>query len=1293
MDVFPFFIAICAFIYAIVVEKRRKRDAEGAEELVKQVASLTARIHKLESERGAHAVAQPAAVRAADASPIPATPVPQLSVRPPAAPAPFGTPKPAELPAPVAHPQEVSPQPMVPTQPSAMARPAVEPPKPATIPPAPPPAIKPAEPVPPAGPATTPKPEAKPAEPLIAPVPSVPALRPLTPPAPNVPAPAAPSVSPGLSARVQAPVNVLLHAPASAPPAPPLVPAQPPKSKRKITFSMEETLGRNWLPRLGITMLVIGVAMWTATQFKDWFTKPWVQISLCYLGGFGMLAGGVVLERKENFKVLGRALIGGGWAIIFFFTFVIGNVEGFKFVSPAVDLFLMLLVAGVMVWHTLRYNSQLVTGCAFLLGFTAVAISHTSAFSMIAGLILVSGMTVLVLRRQWYELEVFGILASFLNHFYWLSTIIGPAGDKFALSDLDYRNSAALLVAYWIIFRFSYLWRTISDKQQESVSTIAAVVSPVLFMAIMRYQSHHPELAFYALLAMGAMEFTLGQLPVARRRRMPFLMLSSLGAILMVAAVPIKFAGRHALEIIWLAGAEAFLLAGVFAREKLFRYFGIIVSALVALTLVPTQLVPLAAKTLEGQQHLAPIDSTLCLVLAMVAATFYVNSHIITRLWPGQFESETERGSMTALSFAASVLAVASIYAGSTYKWSAIVLALLITLLSWSGRRFRILELLYQSHWIALVAVIDACINDKFLQMGGTWLRIPLGIAVLSVVAGLLYVSSRFVRLSAGTPQETAAVLYKWAASGMIGLLIAWHAGDWIAVDWMAFALVLAIVGQIQKLPEFRWQALVFAVLSFFVAMAVNLEKTGTVHLAGANVNLRLLSVGLVSAGMYALTRWSPMPILAPFYKWAGTILLGAVAWKETHAEWTAVAWIALATAVGIAARFWKDRALLWQTHVAAAAAVLWMLFTNFQPFYNGTRQQLVAVFVTAALLYALNWITHIPGVIEDTRISFVYSWAGTLLLSVLVFNDAAPQWVATLWIGMAVVLALIARYLKGRLLLWQTHVLSLAATAWTLWANFPGSYKNSHDLWLHWLAVGSTAALLYLLTWLTNIEGVIEDSRLCSAYPWAGTLLLGWLAFKDAHQWTAVAWVVMAVCLAAAARYWKDRSLLWQTHLLAVVAAGWAMAFNLIDWHGDSKIQLIAVSVTLLLLYGLAWLTDDAEIIGDRRIARAYPWAGSALVSWLAWYQLQPHTRSLAWGILGLLLFEVGCELRLASLRGQGYIALASSFVYIFFANFNGSAPETLLDPRMVAVYPLAAIYFWTYHRLHEHEKDFAKP
>ena len=46
--------------------------------------------------------------------------------------------------------------------------------------------------------------------------------------------------------------------------------------------------------------------------------------------------------------------------------------------------------------------------------------SQDSVYALTAGVILALGIVAIALRMGWYELEVFGILASFGNHFYWL---------------------------------------------------------------------------------------------------------------------------------------------------------------------------------------------------------------------------------------------------------------------------------------------------------------------------------------------------------------------------------------------------------------------------------------------------------------------------------------------------------------------------------------------------------------------------------------------------------------------------------------------------------------------------------------------------------------------------------------------------------------------------------------------------------------------------------------------------------------------------------------------------------
>lgn len=835
----------------------------------------------------------------------------------------------------------------------------------------------------------------------------------------------------------------------------------------KITL---EIIGTKWLPKFGITILVVGAALYMASKWGQ--IPPVFRILVFYLLGAAMLALGVFLERKERYRVLGRVLIGGGWAITFFTTYAMRHVEAASIIqSDVLDLFLMLAVAGVMVWHTLRYNSQLVTGASFLLGFVAVSVSHETAFSMSAGAILALGLSVLVVRRQWFELEVAGILASYANHFYWLYlTFLRLGHQKFE----GYAASVGLMICYWVIFRASYLVRKVSDKRQESISTAAGLLNPLLFLAVMKYQSFHPEWAFWALLIMGAVEFTLGQLPVARRRAVPFKILSSLGATLMVTAVPFKYAGSHSLELLWMAGAEAFLLAGVYARERLFRHFGGIISFLVAAYVFgwpPNGLVYQAENIVNGQPHFNP---QLSIVLAVIAALLYVNSHVIGRIRRQLFDLELEQQALTALSFAASILAVGAVYLSVSSKAVAVVLALLVSVLAWTSKQFRIPPLLYQAHWIAALAIADVCITGVHLD--AFWNSIPERAITFGLVTALLYLSSNFVHMETLTARpELFIEIYRWAGTGLVTLTIwlqIWYAPvrrDWlIAVLWTVLALVVALVGQFIKRKEFRWQSLTLAVMSFFCAMAVNFDFGDQFH----HLSYRLISVTLVAGGTYLLTRWAPVPAVKPVYSWAGTILLGYLAFRETQAEnqmWTPVLWVGLAAALGMAARLWKDRALLWQTHLLAAAATGWTIYATFlgNPAYHGTRMQLITVLITSAVLYGLTWIIEVKALVENDRI--------------------------------------------------------------------------------------------------------------------------------------------------------------WQ----------------------------------------------------------AYSWAGSLLLTWLGWYQLEPINVSLAWGVFGLILFEIGFEKTSAYLRAQAYVALVCSFAHLFYSNFNTPLAVGTLDPHLLLIVLLVPVYFWIYWRL----------
>src|SRR5947199_1027571 len=184
-----------------------------------------------------------------------------------------------------------------------------------------------------------------------------------------MPRPAAATPAPAII--ISAPI-ASLPPPSLSPPSPPAaaaltVPAVPAKS-------LEESIV-DWFAKFGAVFVFLALAALTAYVWNRIPIAGRVALFLC--AGGAMLGAGVALEKRERYLILGRSLIGSGWATLFMTAFAMYHVEQIRVIdSLEVDLVLVLGVTAAMVRHTLRYESQLVTGLAVGLGFYTVAQSH-----------------------------------------------------------------------------------------------------------------------------------------------------------------------------------------------------------------------------------------------------------------------------------------------------------------------------------------------------------------------------------------------------------------------------------------------------------------------------------------------------------------------------------------------------------------------------------------------------------------------------------------------------------------------------------------------------------------------------------------------------------------------------------------------------------------------------------------------------------------------------------------------------------------------------------------------------
>jgi uncharacterized membrane protein len=725
----------------------------------------------------------------------------------------------------------------------------------------------------------------------------------------------------------------------------------------KSSLDIEEMLGTNWLNKLGIVIFVLGVAFFLAYQLKT--LGPAGKVLVGFVTAAVILGAGIWFDRGERYRILARAGIGGGWALAFFTTYAMYHIPAAQVLrSQPLDLVLMLVVAAAMVGHTLRYRSQTVTGLAFLLAFMTVTISHSNVYSLSAGAVLATALVVIVLRMQWFELEVFGILASYLNHYLWLRPIIEPMHGK-RHPFPEFAASAGILTLYWLIFRMSYVFRRPSSEKQERVSTAAALLNSVLLLALFKYQSTHPEWAFWALLAIGAFETLLGQLPVTRRRRSAFIVLSTLGVVLLIAAFPFRYSGAR-LSVLWLLEAEALLLIGVWTKEVVFRRIGMLGAVLVSGQMIAYDAAEVFGRRMDGAD-LRP-DFQLAVVFLVGAAVFYANAHWVLRRYTALFAREVDRRLLLRLSHVAALMFLIAAWIAFPESWTAVAwcvvgLALALCARSLGVSRTDISDqnslasglsaLRYQANFLALVSVlrvfaINLHATDKFHG-------VSLRLITIAFVSALLYVTSEW----SGDPERSrciaikqrlfshaqmASAAYTWSASFLL-VLLAWYELRPVGVAdaWMVAGLVLFEIGLERRKFSLRLQAYAAFVAGFLRIFFVNLNASGN----PGEVSPRFYTIVPLALGFFyaywrlhqtgeSLNKLEQRLHAADLCCWLGMITLAMLMRFEMEADWVAAAWAGLA--FGLLAIAWRSerKVFLYQALLIAVGVLFRTVMHNF---------------------------------------------------------------------------------------------------------------------------------------------------------------------------------------------------------------------------------------------------------------------------------------------------------------------------------------------------------------------------
>jgi uncharacterized membrane protein len=236
--------------------------------------------------------------------------------------------------------------------------------------------------------------------------------------------------------------------PACLPPAPPFRPLALPEPK----INWEQFMGVKGFAWLGGFALFLGVAFFVKYSFDNNLVSPELRVAIGFLAGLGLLAGGMVMSRK-NFPALSQTLCATGVVILYAVTFACRSIYHFEFFGPVPTFLLTALITTAAFLLAVRLEALVVAILGMLGGFLTPVLLSTGQdnplglFGYIA--ILDAGLIFVALNKRWHFLTALAAFGTGILQIAWAGKFFEP--EKYFLGN-------KIFVAFAVLLGFNLLY-------------------------------------------------------------------------------------------------------------------------------------------------------------------------------------------------------------------------------------------------------------------------------------------------------------------------------------------------------------------------------------------------------------------------------------------------------------------------------------------------------------------------------------------------------------------------------------------------------------------------------------------------------------------------------------------------------------------------------------------------------------------------------------------------------------------------------------------------------------------
>jgi uncharacterized membrane protein len=346
--------------------------------------------------------------------------------------------------------------------------------------------------------------------------------------------------------------------------------------------NIEKFIGENLISKIGIIVLVIGVAIGAKYAIDNNYVSPLMRILFGYL--VGLVLNGLALKLKAKYHNYSAVLMSGGMAIMYFITYFAYSY--YALMSQLSAFSLMVIFTIFTVLAAIIYNSQVIAHLGLVGAYAIPFLLSTGSgrydilFSYIA--IINIGILAVSVKKYWKPIFYTSFAFTWLIFAVWYF-------DKFDYS-IHFSLSNIFLLIFFLTFYITFLaYKLLHDETFQFENIFLILANTFIFYcfgySILESAGYSDYLGLFTIFnafnqfIFGFLiyKFKLGDQTI-------FYLISVLVLFFMTIFVPIQFNG-HLITLLWMGEALFLFIVGRIKQISLFEYFSypVLVATLISL--------------------------------------------------------------------------------------------------------------------------------------------------------------------------------------------------------------------------------------------------------------------------------------------------------------------------------------------------------------------------------------------------------------------------------------------------------------------------------------------------------------------------------------------------------------------------------------------------------------------------------------------------------------------------------------------------------------------------------------